>query len=89
MPLQIIHSSQYHKFFVIIGYNSAAEEDPNGIKRTIVENRFMRLEIIIENTVVGGSLGLSMAPKTIPLLNDHHYECELHPFEVLHDVPYG
>ena len=37
----------------MIWYNSAAEEDPKGIKRTMVENRFMRLEIVIENTVVG------------------------------------
>ena len=71
MPLQIYYSSQYHKFILlIIGYNSAAEEDPNGIKRTMVENLFMRLDIIIENTVVGGSLGLSIAPKTLPPLND-------------------
>ena len=31
----------------------------------MVENFFMGLEII-ENTVVGGSLGLSMAPNTLP-----------------------
>ena len=49
-------------------YKVYAEEEPNGINRTIEENLVDKLETIIENTVVYGSSGLSIDPITLPPL---------------------
>ena len=53
-----------------------AEEEPNGINRTIEENLVDKLETTIENTVVCGSSGMSIDPPYCT----HHCECELRPF---------
>ena len=47
-----------------MGYKVSAEEEPNGINRTIEENFLDKLETIIENTVFGSS-GLSIDPITL------------------------
>ena len=51
-----------------MGYKVSAEEEPNGINRTIDENLVDKLETIIENTVVCGSSGLSIDPTALPPL---------------------
>ena len=54
--------------FLTIGKRISADDVPSGIKRTIVEYFLAKQEIIIEKTVVGGSPGLSMAPRILPPL---------------------
>ena len=62
-----------------MGYKSAAEDAPKGIRRTMVENLFLRLEIIIEKHSSGGGVRwiVDGAQNFYHLYKMHHYECEL------------
>ena len=63
-----------------MGYKVSAEEEPNGINRTIEENLADKLEIIIENTVMWIVRVVNRSDFPTPLYKTHHCECELPPF---------